>query len=344
LAQAQASSIKSCIFLSSLYARCHLVTFIAMVQSSIEEVPSVSRQSTGDVMDKPQVRGDKNHIAPSRESAHVSRLKLILEDSNVSPDIVLNVLSQLDPCLSLHILQETGIGKTINQLAKRASDTNVRSKATELVAEWRRRCLKRSSDNAGAGANKHVCLSSDGVTSEGASSLDSTGTPVSKSEMSASEYFRKMRSLQCTKVAHQTTVPRQTTLLAASVPKPSSSSNVVASKEGAEKMQRRVARKKGGEAALLAEVERYLKENRRNASLNDLNLHIATLWSEDPIRTVVDKTRRIRGQDDPPVLGKKFVERNQHILELKKKFKPTKGSKKNRGEGFFVGCWVHLKR
>lgn len=69
---------------------------------------------------------------------------------------------------STEMLKATSIGKTVNHLAKHAANTDVRSRAKELVRSWRQDVRKRSADDASlsgslaaeSGLNSESCDSS----------------------------------------------------------------------------------------------------------------------------------------------------------------------------------------
>mmetsp|Transcript_42047 Transcript_42047/g.121480 ORF Transcript_42047/g.121480 Transcript_42047/m.121480 type:complete len:368 (-) Transcript_42047:196-1299(-) len=136
----------------------------------------------------PAVAGGNEAASVERLTAEVNKCKAVLETKDAPAFELIVALKTLTTMgtLPTKVLGDTLIGKTVNSIAKAAADEGVRTKAKELVEQWRQMHRKRkSSDNLGGQPALKRGLSSrpsfDSEAPGGAPSQDSlTGTQASE--------------------------------------------------------------------------------------------------------------------------------------------------------------------
>lgn len=251
------------------------------------------------------------------------------------------------------MFRETQIGRIVNRLSKQSAYADVRNKCAQLVQLWKQQVSskEKSGHQKESPEPKRIRLSAEagtGPCSNKAEGTQNTGmqaideiprtddtSSISSNSVSSSavvsdkEYLRRFADMQRQVVPDDKQFCRG---VAAKFPRPIQSTFD----------ERRQALREGGERGLLREVECYLLERQREASINDINAHIQRIWS-GTAKVVVDLSKR-RVQGDAPFVGKKFVERHADHLKLKDIYKATPLSRKSMHKGYHVGTHVQLLR
>eukprot|EP00928_Gymnodinium_smaydae_P045526 TRINITY_DN30343_c0_g1_i1.p1 TRINITY_DN30343_c0_g1~~TRINITY_DN30343_c0_g1_i1.p1 ORF type:complete len:317 (-),score=34.49 TRINITY_DN30343_c0_g1_i1:166-1116(-) len=289
----------------------------------------------------------------------INRVKLVLEEHVSSTEAQLcGALKELQALneIPVEVFKATQIGKLVKTCSKHSSYDSVRKASWDLVTTWKDQLgLKRRAEHQDAPeSHKRHCCHLDVAADPNVA--PSTTTPMDARDVTTEFEQRFAKSVpltareflkRCAAVGLSAQSSQENRSQAANcTPHIMSADSIdvtVSSKGG----DRRKALKAGGESALLDEVVSYLKSHGSKASLNELNIHIHRLWQGPNV--VIDcskfgKTGAPKGPDDPPVVGKRFVERHQDKLKLEEKFKPTKGSRKGMTAGYHVGTHVRLLR
>lgn len=251
-------------------------------------------------------------------TAEVFRLKGVLDKrprARSEVHAALEKLQSLSP-LPTSVLIHTKVGVSVTQASKDSEvDEIARKSARELVQRWKDTYRKQQEELNTLPPQKKVRVD---PSSESQPRRDapahSAGSSPAQSNPSSESLSRRLAPTQSARSS-----PAQRNPAAQ------------ASTAAAGNDERRLALRRGGDQAVLREAESYLKSHNRRASMQELNVHLARIWTGSLLVVIESNSAQRRGPDDPPTVNKQFVQRHSDILELVEKRKSTAGSRKKGG-------------